>query len=397
MPMDSDKDFRREEPRTRPKLVFLTNVVAPYRMALMERLARVFETSVLYSGEEPNRKEWRVIAEVGASRVRLKKSWGVVLNRSRRRYEGLFDHSFVHVTPGYALDLIKCRPDAVISAELGFRTLVALAYSKITRVPLWVWWGGTRHTEANISRVKRLMRSAVARLVPRWLSYGLTSTEYLLDLGVPRERVLQIQNCVDEALYQAPSEPYAKMEPKPVVLCAGRLVPGKGVALLLETAALLQHEGLAFSLLIVGSGIHAPRLRAMVTTLGLQNVMFVDGVESTRMPSVYRSADLVVLPTLADVWGLVINEALWSGVPVLASLYAGASRELLPPASVFDPLDRRDFLTKLRAALLGGLDPVDTSPLLKIDAVAELIANDILGSVHPSPRYRPLRTIRERQ
>ena len=86
--MDSDKDFRREEPRTRPKLVFLTNVVAPYRMALMERLARVFETSVLYSGEEPNRKEWRVIAEVGASRVRLKKSWGVVLNRSRRRYEG---------------------------------------------------------------------------------------------------------------------------------------------------------------------------------------------------------------------------------------------------------------------------------------------------------------------
>src|SRR2546422_5889057 len=122
MPMDSDKDLRREESRTRPKLVFLTNVVAPYRMALMERLARLFETSVLYSGDEPNRKEWQLIAEGGASRVRLKQSWGVVLSRWRRRYGGLFDHSFVHITPGYALDLLKIRPDALISAELGFRT-----------------------------------------------------------------------------------------------------------------------------------------------------------------------------------------------------------------------------------------------------------------------------------
>src|SRR5437762_8034653 len=162
MPMDSDKDFRREEPRTRPKLVFLTNVVAPYRMALMERLARVFETSVLYSGEEPNRKEWRVIAEVGASRVRLKKSWGVVLNRSRRRYEGLFDHSFVHVTPGYALDLVKSRPDAVISAELGFRTLVALAYSKITRVPPLVGWGSHSPHGGNLQRVQKMVRTAPA-------------------------------------------------------------------------------------------------------------------------------------------------------------------------------------------------------------------------------------------
>src|SRR5436309_7074516 len=211
-----------------------------------------------------------------------------------------------------------------------------------------------------------------------WRGYGLTSTEYLLDLGVPRERVLQIQNCVDEALYQAPSEPYAKMAPKPVVLCAGRLVPGKGVDLLLETAASLQHEGLAFSLLIVGSGVHAPHLRAMVTTLGLQNVMFIDGVPASRMPSVYRSADLVVLPTLADVWGLVINEALWSGVPVLASRYAGASPELLTPNQVFDPLNRADFLAKLRSALVTGLGAADTSRLLKMDAVAGLIANDIL-------------------
>ena len=99
------------------------------------------------------------------------------------------------------------------------------------------------------------------------------------------------------------------------------------------------------------------------------------------MPSVYRSADLVVFPTLADVWGLVINEALWSGIPVLGSVYAGASRELLAPEHVFDPLDRADFLAKLRSAIRTGLGPVDTSRLLKMDAVADLIASDILRRV----------------
>jgi len=365
----------------RPKLAFLTNVVAPYRVALMEHLGRVFETTILYSGDEPNRKEWKALDGRATDGVRVKKSWGIMLSLTRKRDGGSFDHRFVHFTPGYVVDLLKIRPDAIVSAELGFRTVVALAYAKLTRVSLWVLWGGTRHTEAELGVIKRLFRSMVVPLVPRWLSYGTTSTEYLLDVGVREERILQMQNCVDETVYRSPRHPYLNLQPRPVLLCAGRLVPGKGVDLLLEIVASLQEEGLQFSLLIVGTGVDAPRLVAKVQSLNLKNTLLIGAVEPSKMPSVYRSADLVVFPTLADVWGLVINEALWSGIPVLGSGYAGASRELLAPEHVFDPLDRADFLAKLRSAIRTGLGPVDTSRLLKMDAVADLIASDILRRV----------------
>src|SRR5439155_7956600 len=133
---------------------------------------------------------------------------------------------------------------------------------------------------------------------------------------------------------------------------------GKGVDLLLEAVASLQEEGLLCSLLIVGTGIDAPRLVGKVESLNLKNTVLIGDVEPSQMPSVYRSADLVVFPTLADVWGLVINEALWSGVPVLGSVYAGASREVLAPEHGFDPLDRDDFVAKLRTAVRTGLGPV---------------------------------------
>ena len=272
---------------------------------------------------------------------------------------------------------MKIRPDAIISAEIGFRTLVALTYSKLRRVPVWVLWGGTRYTEAGLGIIKGLFRSVVVPLVPRWLSYGLTSTEYLLDLGVPRERVLQMQNCVDESIYQRPTPPYLRVEPKPVVLYVGQLIPRKGVELLLEAAAILQREGLIFSLVLVGSGINAPQINSKIDELKLQNTQLIQGVTPEMIPAVYRSADLVVYPTLEDVWGLVINEALWSGVPVLASVHAGASRELLTPDHVFDPLNQADFLAKLGSAIVSGLGAPDTSRLLKMDTVAELIIDDV--------------------
>ena len=71
------------------------------------------------------------------------------------------------------------------------------------------------------------------------------------------------------------------------------------------------------------------------------------------MSAVYRSGDVLVFRASTHVWGLVVNEALWSGVPALVSVYAGCARELVPSSSTFDPLDPTDFATKLRLALSG--------------------------------------------
>jgi len=95
------------------------------------------------------------------------------------------------------------------------------------------------------------------------------------------------------------------------------------------------------------------------------------------MAAVYRSGDVLVFPTLDDVWGLVVNEALWSGLPALVSIYAGCARELVPPESTFDPLDPADFAAKLRRAVAGELPPPDLTRLRRMAEVSDKIAQEL--------------------
>jgi glycosyltransferase involved in cell wall biosynthesis len=359
-----------------PKLAILTNQLTPYRIPIFANLARDHALRVFISGAEANRSEWKGIDEQMRS-FPVKRSWGFTLTSIRKVGDVAFDHRFLHITPGYIADLARFRPDAVISVEMGFRSIVALLYGVLSRRPVWIWWGGTLHTERARPLIKRLFRWCFARLVPRWISYGVTSTAYLLRIGVKRDWILEIQNCVDERLYSSALRPLLRFEVSPVFLCIGQLIPRKGIDRLLHAAAALQREGRSFSLAIVGSGMEKPALMALAGSLGLRNTTFRDGVPPDIVPQVYASADFLVFPTLEDVWGLVVNEALLSGLPVLCSKYAGAALEIVPPENVFDPLDSHEFVAVLRRALDGDVAPADPKVLLTVDQVADLIRDDI--------------------
>jgi glycosyltransferase involved in cell wall biosynthesis len=217
----------------------------------------------------------------------------------------------------------------------------------------------------------------------RWITYGQASTEYLLSLGVKRDRILQSQNSVDENRFSANAAPAWVIQPKPVVLHVGRLIELKGIRFLLHAAAILQKKGYEFSLLLVGDGREKAALERYATVLGLRNVHFQPAQVPEKMPSVYRSADLVVFPTLEDTWGVIANEAILCGVPMLCSKYAGCAIELFAPEDIFSPDDLNDFSQKLGAAIRNGLPMPDagrlkTTKQLGRDLVQEL-NNFVLG------------------
>ena len=361
------------------RLAVLTNILAPYRLPIYRRLAEHFDLTILYSGHEPNRAQWRGLAD-GLERMRVKHSFGIAIPWLKRDRRAVLDSRYLHLNPGFFTDLLRLRPDAVISDELGFRTIMALLYAKLFAKPLWVWWGGTLHTERSIGFSRRLVRRRLAGIVRGWFSYGATSTEYLESLGVPRSSIVELQNCVFEGPYVENVAPALQLDVRPVVLCVSRLVPGKGVDLLLDAALHVQGEGLRFSLLLVGEGPEKQRLEGRVKELGLRDVVFHPPQSPDRVPTLYRSADVLVFPTLDDVWGLVVNEALWSGLPALVSIYAGCARELVPSSSTFDPLDPTDFAAKLRLAVSRQLPPPDLTRLKRIDEVSSLIIREVYGS-----------------
>lgn len=364
----------------RARIAVLTNIVAPYRVPIYQELGQRFGVSVFYSGHEGNRAAWHH-ATPPSSGIVIKRSAGWTIARPRIQAGRRIDTRHLHLTPGFFLDLVRLRPHAIISNEMGFRSLVALIYGAMFRIPCWVWWGGTVHTERDIGPLRRSLRGLFARVTRRWFSYGSSSTAYLASLGVPRTRIVELQNCIAETDYVAGPEPLFHVEPRPVLLHVGQLIGRKGIDLLLEACGLLQARGRTFSLVLVGEGPDRTRLQARVEQLGLRHVHFYGSVPPSQMPAVYRSADALVFPTMEDVWGLVVNEALWSGTPVLCSRYAGCAAEVLPPPNVFDPLDAAEFDARLDDLIEGRLGPADPSRLKRVHEVAAIAAAEIVGAL----------------
>src|SRR5215813_9647403 len=329
-------------------------MLSPARLGLYSLLADEFDLLILHGGKEANRGSWDGHEET-VSGARVVRAWGWQIRQTKRLEGKVFDEKFIHITPGYLWHLLRFRPQAVISNEMGFRSMIALAYGMLFRKPVWIWWEGTLHSERNIGPVRKVLRKTFARLTHRWVTYGQTATEYLLHLGVRPDRILQSQNAVDEERFLAPVAPAWNLPQKPVVLHVGQLIERKGVGLLLDAAATLQRQGCEFSLLLVGNGRDREALQQRAQTLALKNVYFEPAQAPEKMPAVYRSGDFLVFPTLEDVWGLVANEAILSGLPVLCSKYAGCATELFPQENIFSPDDPAQFVEKLSASIAGRL------------------------------------------
>jgi glycosyltransferase involved in cell wall biosynthesis len=359
------------------RIALLINLIAPSREGVYERLAAAMDLTILHGDMERNRGSWKEVKVSGASSRRIA---GWQLSFKKRYHYEVVDHGFLHLEPGYITELIRERPDAVITDEMGFRTLVGLAYGTFYHKPVWIWWGGTLHTERNVGGLRRLLRGIVALWARHWISYGQTSTEYLLSLGIPRERILQVQNCVDETWFEGETEPELDVQPKPVLLHVGRMVAGKGIAEFLRAAARLQQEGLRFSVVLVGEGRDSVRLQQLAVDLQLENVRFYPSQPPEAMPAIYRSGDVLIFPTMTDVWGLVANEAILSGVPVLCSRYAGCAPELFDTDNIIDPLDEKEFVEALRRAVAGQLRCADRSRLWRSAEVGDVVAVAVLAS-----------------
>ena len=110
-------------------------------------------------------------------------------------------------------------------------------------------------------------------------------------------------------------------------LYVGRLWAGKGLDVLLDAYGLLQRSTAEpVSLLLVGDGQDEARLRRRCRDEGLANVVFAGFRQKRDLPELYAASDVFVFPTLGDPYGLVVEEAMASSLPVIASSAAGEIR-----------------------------------------------------------------------
>ncbi len=361
----------------RPRLALLVNTIAPYRLPIYTALAETFETVVLHGGKEPNRSWEMETPEL--LQTRRVWTWQISL-RKQTGVAGVWDRQYVHLNLGLLWALPSFRPDVILSNELGFRTLAALVYATLAGVPLWVWWGGTPHSERHTSWAKRLLRKLLVPRIRRWITYGTSATEYLGSAGAPRARILQIQNCIPELSFRQAAQPVSWLRdaPRPVLLSVGQLIPRKGLDKLVDACGRLAQRGRSFILVLVGEGPEREALQRRAEQAGISFYLLPNQSQSA-LHRLYRSADAFIFPTMEDIWGLVVNEALWAGLPVLSSKFAGCAGEIVPAENVFDPTSTASFDGALEKIFDGTMRSADTSRMLTSEQVSRAIVSSLLA------------------
>lgn len=137
------------------------------------------------------------------------------------------------------------------------------------------------------------------------------------------------------------------------ILFSGQLIPRKGVDLLLEAFAGVARRHPAARLLILGDGPERAQYAQAVPADLAGRVLFLGHKQPAELPGVFARADLFCLPSRHDGWGVVVNEALGAGLPLVLSDAVGAGRDLVEPGR-----NGLIFPSEDVAALAGALERV---------------------------------------
>jgi glycosyltransferase involved in cell wall biosynthesis len=307
------------------RVALLTNFIPPYRVPLYEALAReVGELRVFISTSMEGNRDWQ--PEWGALDVTQQRTFTV---QRTWQTEAFSEQHEVHVPYDTIAQLLRWRPHVILTMEMGARSLQAVTFARITRTPAVLWALLSDRLENGRGRLRQKARSWLVNQVDSIIVNGESGARYFRRFGVADERVLRIHQSVD--MRELLSLPLQRPERSTLqLLHVGSLSERKGVSPLLAAVDLwaAANPTRNLALTFVGNGPLRDRLQQRSTQPNVE-IRWVGSVPYHELPVRYGAADVLLFPSLGDEWGLVVNEALAAGVPVMGSVYSQAVEELI--------------------------------------------------------------------
>jgi len=249
---------------------------------------------------------------------------------SRREFD-------VIAIPGYAYVMCWC----------------ALIYACLKGKKIIVMFDSTEMDHRHVWYKELLKKFFISRSHAAFC-YGTKSKEYLVKLGMrPEDIFTRCQATNNGRIREIHQQAVADRGPLAVeyavrkynFIYVGRLSGEKNIGCLLSAFARVKEENTHaadWGLLIVGAGPELPSLQQFVSDRQVPDVCFVGGQSWDTVPRFYALSSVFVLPSLSEPWGLVVNEAMVCGLPVIVSMKCGAAYDIVHEGEngfTFDPLD----------------------------------------------------------
>ncbi len=313
-------------PQLNAHVVLMANFIPPHRLPLyLEFERRVRRLTIVLSTPMEANRAWP--AEYGDLDVRVQNT--TTFKRPRKHTLGFKDHTYVHIPWDTGKQLKLLKPDLILSWELGFRSLFGSLYkNRVKRVPLMYWCGLSEHTERGKGWHRHLLRKYLIRQADGVVVNGDSGARYLKRLGLAADRLFRIPYTADPQFYQHGSAE----RPAAVVkrlLFVGRQIEVKGLIPFLESLRRWgdRNPRQRVELHLAGSGPLKSAILAFQLPPNVR-IELLGESQPARLMQIYANSGIFAFPSLADDWGISVNEALASGLPVLGSIYSQGVQEL---------------------------------------------------------------------
>ena len=316
----------------RLKVLWLTNIATPYRIPIWKWLgSEVDLTMALLAYTEPNRQWEFTTDEIGLNVkflnvqaiTRGERTLYLPSKSLRKLLRGNFDVIILGgwESPAYFWALLKTK----------FGSAAAVSH-----------YGSTKLSHSRNQGIVAKVRGWFYRNVGAHATYGTAASDALREMGISEERIFTGFNSVDHFLFSSRvseirANQTSSVQQEPLgnkYLYVGQLLPRKNIDSLIDAFSKIckPHDQLR----IVGSGPLANELQEQVDQLGLTSQITLTGPKNEDSLFVeYAQAHTLVLPSKNEVWGLVVNEALASGLHVVVSDQCGVAQDVADMQGVF--------------------------------------------------------------
>ena len=298
------------------RVLFLTNLPSPYIVDFLNELGRMCNLTAIFERANSNVRDdsWR--------NYKFDNFEGIILNGKKIKVnENLDDQA---ICPQIIFYLKKDFYDSIIVANPCTPTgIIAILYMKIRGIPF------TIQSEGGFPGVGNGLKETIKRIIMKnadmYLSTAELGDKYFIKYGADEKRIYRfpfsslhsnevLKEVVDieekKEIKKTLGIPYNR-----IVISVGRFIKLKGFEGLMKSFQGIDDD---IGLYIIG-GKPTNEYLDLCSMLGLKNVHFVDFQDRGSMNQYYKSADIFALNTHNDTWGLVINEAMSFGLPVIST------------------------------------------------------------------------------
>lgn len=317
------------------RVVIITNIPAPYRVKVFNNLQQnllKYDIYIIYTKENEDNRKWKINREIMRN--------SIILNSKVIKIKTKEDNRYIHLPIGLNKTLNEIDPEIVISFEYNLTSLIALRWSKKNKRKFINLTDGTLFSERNINFIQKLARKIIISKSDAFIASGTKAKEKLLKWGAEDKDIFIAMLTTDV------SEVKVNRQMIPGrILYVGSCVKRKGIDLLLEALRYVSKE---YNLHIVGNGSEQEirKLELLLTIKEKERVKWIGYKEGQALWDEYNEAELFVLPSREDCFGLVMVEAMFAHVPILASKYADGAYDIITEGingHIVDPYNTKMF------------------------------------------------------